>query len=128
MFACKNSGEKDVVGSQYGSLAYGDLGEKPRVRKRYGKEYTKFAAESFERLALKRSVAPTENKAQTHFVWVFPAPFAQCAMDRRRYLPGNKERKERRRLSPRAGNVQFKCAAPRSIAYYKNKRYCTGSP
>lgn len=45
VFVCRNSGERDVKGSYYMSLANGDPGQKLQVTKKYGKKYMVVVAE-----------------------------------------------------------------------------------
>lgn len=49
MFVCRSFEKGDVVGSCYGSMGYGDLGEELQMPKRYVEEYIQVIAESFWR-------------------------------------------------------------------------------
>lgn len=115
MFACRNFGERDVFGSNCGSLAYEDFEKELLVTKRYGEQYMKVTVESLRRGALELSEAATGNKGQRLSVLLVLAPF--CAVryiNDPRFLPGDEESREHKRMSTRGGNVAFKCVAPRS--------------
>lgn len=47
VFARKKFGQRDVVKSYYGSLAYGDFGKELQVTKKYGKKYKKLVGKPF---------------------------------------------------------------------------------
>lgn len=60
-----NCRERDVGRSQYGSLAYGDLGKRSRVTKRDGKEYTDATAHLSRKRAMEQNKFVTDSKAKS---------------------------------------------------------------
>lgn len=120
LFASRKFGEREVIGSYYGSLVYADLGQELQSTKRYGEGYMEVTAESFRKWALDLNEKVSDSKGQTHSVWVVPAPF--CAMryiNDPRYLQGDKAKLETRRVSPRRANVEFKAASTKSRTDYR---------
>lgn len=49
VFEGQNFGKKGMAGTFYGSLAYADLGQKPRSRKQYTAKHMEATAESFQK-------------------------------------------------------------------------------
>lgn len=77
VLTCRSFGESGAVGSNIGSLAYGDREKELEAKKRYGTNYMEVTAKLFCRWSLNLSNATTDNKEREHFVLAVTAPF--CA-------------------------------------------------
>lgn len=82
------------------------------MTERYSEKYMDVTGESVRRRVLDLSVIATDIKWHRHQTWVVSAPF--CAMGHindPRYLLGDENSTEARRLSPRMANAEFSAAA-----------------
>lgn len=77
MYVCENLWGRDVVESNYGSMAYGDFAKELQATKKYGKEYTVISADFLRMGALGVCEANTDNMKPRHPVWMVPVHFAQ---------------------------------------------------
>lgn len=75
VLSCRIVREREVVGSYYGSLAYGDRVQELQWTQRCDEEYIEVIGEWFWRWALELSKISTDSNGQKHSMLLVPAPF-----------------------------------------------------
>lgn len=107
MFVGRNSEEKKVVGSCYGSLAYANLERELRSRKQYEEGFMKVTAQSLWKSAVELKLKVPDHIDQDHFGWLFPAPFwTMQVTNYPRYLEGDRVQTKREGIGAKNSNVQ----------------------
>ena len=107
VFADDNFDKDHVVGYYYGSIVYGDIGEKRRLTKVYGEGVMAVTSADYTKWAVEISGYQFVARDGSKFTgWICPAPWCVVRyINDPRYLENDKATENERKNKPRTANV-----------------------